>query len=170
MSFNNNNLEIERKFLISCPNFSKVEYVNKIDILQSYLVRERPEVERRIRLWSENGITKYYYTEKQRISGFTRQEVESEITPLQYKELQAEIDSSSVTVEKSRYTIVSGEHLFEVDVYPFSDNYAIMEVELLSETQPYTVPNSINVIKEVTGIPEYANIPLCKAKAFPEEL
>jgi CYTH domain-containing protein len=164
---NNNNLEIERKFLIEYPNFNAVEYESKVEIFQAYLVRLSHEVERRIRSWSENGSTKYYYTEKKFLTGFTRQEVETEVSKSEYDSLALSIDNSIVTVEKTRYTIPSQGLTFEVDVYPFSKQYAIMEVELESETQEYNIPNGISVLREVTGISEYANIPLCTKKAFP---
>jgi CYTH domain-containing protein len=161
------NLEIERKFLIEYPNFDDVRYQSKVDISQAYLVRNDPNVERRIRSWSEGGVTKHYYTEKRFLSGFTRQEVESEISTATYESLSNELDQSIVAVEKTRYTIPSGGLTFEVDVYPFSKQYAIMEVELESESQEYSIPNGIEVIKEVTGISEYANVPLCTKRAFP---
>lgn len=163
----NDNLEIERKFLIEYPNFELVKYNSKVDISQSYLVRKDIEVERRIRSWCENGITKYYYTEKKFLTGFTRQEVERKISKSEYDNFNLEVDNSIVTVEKSRYTIDFDGLTFEVDIYPFSNELAIMEVELERENQEYTIPNGISVLKEVTGIKEYGNIPLCTAKKFP---
>lgn len=164
---NSNNLEIERKFLIEYPNLDTLPFSSKIDISQSYLIRIDPNIERRIRSWCENGITKYFYTEKKFLSGFTRQEIESEISKEEYDSLMFELDTSIVTVEKVRYTLDSNGLIFEMDIYPFSKEYAIMEVELNSESQEYTPPKSINIIKEVTGINEYANIPLCTAGKFP---
>lgn len=165
---NNNNLEIERKFLIEYPNFNKIDYDKKIKISQSYLIRKNDDIERRIRYWCEDDVSKYYYTEKKFLSGFTRQEVETEITQQQYDNLLKEVDTSIVTVEKIRYTISYCSLIFEIDVYPFSKKFAIMEVELDDENQAYTIPSGINVLKEVTGIKEFGNIPLCTSKKFPE--
>lgn len=164
---NSNNLEIERKFLVEYPNLDTLPFNRKIDISQSYLVRVNPNIERRIRSWRENNITRYFYTEKKFLTGFTRQEVESEISKDEYYSLMSELDSSIVTIEKVRYTLDSNGLTFELDTYPFSKEYAIMEVELNSESQEYIPPKSINIIKEVTGINEYANIPLCTVRKFP---
>lgn len=164
---NSNNLEIERKFLVEYPNLDTLPFNRKIDISQSYLVRVNPNIERRIRSWRENNITRYFYTEKKFLTGFTRQEVESEISKDEYYSLMSELDSSKVTINKVRYTLDSNGLTFELDIYSFSKEYAIMEVELNSESQKYTPPKYINIIKEVTGISEYANIPLCTARKFP---
>lgn len=162
-----NNLEIERKFLIEYPNFELIKYRSKVEISQSYLIRVNPNVERRIRAWIQDNSAKYYYTEKMFLTGFTRQEVEREISKTEYDKLSLEIDSSIVTVEKVRYLLDYNHLTFEIDVYPFSKVLAIMEVELESETQQYTIPKDIKVLKEVTGIKEFGNIPLCTARTFP---
>lgn len=164
---NNNNLEIEKKFLIKYPNFEYFNFNKKIKISQSYLIRENPEIERRIRSWNENNSTKYYYTEKRFLTDFTREEIESEITKNKYVHLKSQIDSDLVTVEKTRYTTDFNHLTFEIDVYPFSTDYAIMEVELENIHQNYTIPPQIDVIKEVTGIKEYSNISLCTSQFFP---
>lgn len=166
---NSNNLEIERKFLIKYPEFESLAFERRIEISQIYLVRKNPEVERRIRSWGEDGTTKYYYTEKVFLTKCTRQEVESEITKSEYETLKLEKDNSIVTVEKVRYNVESNGLTFEIDVYPFSKNYAIMEVELENESQEYTIPHGVEVVREVTGINEYANISLCTAQKFPNE-
>ena len=101
------------------------------------------------------------------LTGFTRQEVEREISKTEYDKLSLEVDSSIVTVEKVRYLLDYNHLTFEIDVYPFSKVLAIMEVELESETQQYTIPKNIKVLKEVTGIKEFGNIPLCTARTFP---
>lgn len=164
MGNSSNNLEIERKFLIEYPNFDILDFNSKIDISQAYLVRENPEVERRIRSWSENDTTRYFYTEKKFLTGFTRQELETEISKQDYDILKLEVDKSLVIVNKSRYTINVDKLTFEIDVYPFSKKYAIMEVELDNENQDYNPPKYINILKEVTGLKEYSNISICTAK------
>lgn len=166
----NSNLEIERKFLIKYPNFGNFIFNKKVNISQSYLIRENPEIERRIRLWKEDDNIQYYYTEKKFLTSSVREEVEKEITESEYNSLKSQIDDTIVTVEKTRYTLNYSNLTFEIDVYPFSNDYAIMEVELEDESQKYTIPKGIELIKEVTGIKEYGNVPLCTAKEFPTKL
>lgn len=164
----NNNLEIEKKYLIEYPNFSEVNFDSKVEITQSYLTRQTPEVERRIRSWKVGDHTKYYYTQKRFLTGYTREEIETEVSKEEYDRLSLEVDTTLVTVEKFRYTLQYQGLTFEVDVYPFSKQYAILEVELQDEQQSFTIPNGLNVLKDVTGVKEYANIPLCVAQSFPK--
>ncbi len=56
-----------------------------------------------------------------------------------------------------------------MDVYPFSDRYATIELELENESQHIDLPPYINVIKEVTGDQRYFNGALVTAGKFPEE-
>ena len=57
---------------------------------------------------------------------------------------------------------------FEIDVYPFSKNTAICEIELNSEHETFHFPNYINIIKEVTNDKSYSNRML--AEAIPLDL
>ena len=57
--------------------------------------------------------------------------------------------------------------LFELDLYPFSDEFAILELELDSPEQKIFYPEYVKIIKEVTGISEYSNSVLANAGAFP---
>ena len=51
---------------------------------------------------------------------------------------------------------------FELDVYPFWNDRATLEIELLSEDQPYKLPPFIKLIREVSYEPEYRNIALAQ--------
>ena len=51
---------------------------------------------------------------------------------------------------------------FELDIYPFWSDRATLEIELLDENQPYTLPDFISVIREVTFEKEYRNFALAQ--------
>ena len=51
---------------------------------------------------------------------------------------------------------------FEIDVYPFWKDKAIVELELSDEHQPIVFPKELKVIKEVTDDPAYKNAALAK--------
>ncbi|MDE6781654.1 MAG: hypothetical protein K2J40_09370, partial [Ruminococcus sp.] len=72
-------------------------------------------------------------------------------------------------VEKTRYCFDYCGQLFELDVYPFSDKLAVMELELESEQQEIIFPENIGVIMEITGDSAYSNASLAAAGAFPEQ-
>ena len=154
-------LEIERKFLIRYPDPELLERVctKKISIVQTYLVSEK-KMSRRIRKQECNGVTAYWYNEKERISDRTRIEREREITEDEYRELLAEAIPQARTIQKTRYCIPLGDLCFEVDLFPEWNDRAYAEVELKDERQEFAIPDCLTVIREVTQDRRYTNLSL----------
>lgn len=161
-------LEIERKFLIEQSEklFSKCS--EKIEILQIYLARPNPDIQRRIRSWSTGKEVKYFYTEKRFLSPAVREENEREISPDEFNELKKEADSELRPIEKTRRILNYEGQRFEIDSYSFESLLATMELELSDEEQEIQLPPFAKVIKEVTGDKAYSNATLA-LKGFPEE-
>ena len=63
-------IETERKFLIKLPSEKQLKENNSVksNIVQTYLKRTDPNVERRVRQRGINGEFSYYYTEKKKLS------------------------------------------------------------------------------------------------------
>lgn len=162
-------LEIERKFLIrqSAELFDKCS--EKTDIVQTYLVKTDPSVQRRVRSMTSNGSTKYFYTEKRFLSASTREENEREISCEEYEMLRSEADTELVPIIKTRHILIYNSQRFEIDCYPFSDSLASMELELSDVHQVIYFPPFADIIKEVTGDKQYSNAALAKNGCFPEE-
>ncbi len=159
---NNNNLEIERKFLIRYPSESVLKTIPACDrsaIVQTYLEGE-PGVTRRVRMRRYADGTKYYKTEKIRRTTLTCDEFEGEITKQEYETLLKSADRARRPVKKERLLLKSGTHTFEIDIYPFWGDRAVMEVELTSEDETFTVPSGIEIIKEVSDDKRYKNAAL----------
>ena len=57
---------------------------------------------------------------------------------------------------------------FEIDIYPFSQNTAICEIELASEDETFEMPKYVKVIKEVTDDKRFSNYAF--SKQIPEEM
>ena len=70
---------------------------------------------------------------------------------------------------KTRYCFNYAEQLFELDVYPYSDRLAIMELELADPEQIIDFPPFVNVLKDVSDDSRYSNANLASAGAFPDE-
>ena len=164
--------EIERKYLINlpetpaafaamleyyCPNSLKVS-----TITQTYLFAE--EGERRVRKRTTNGNTEFFYTEKYTISGIKRIENECKITEEEYARYLAEADSALKPIEKTRYVFGFQNQTLEIDIYTFSTNKAILEVELPSESTVVVLPHFIDVICEVTDDKAYKNKSLARTQ------
>lgn len=159
--------EIERKFLIKMPTvdeITKAGCCSVSNIIQTYLNRKNPKIERRVRQRGDkkNGYT-FYYTEKTKISDKERIEVEKVISQSEYICYLSEADTSLHQISKKRYCFVHNRKYFELDIYPFSNEYAILEIELNKIDEEFEIPDYINVIKEVTEDESYKNYSLAKS-------
>ena len=159
MKTNDKGIEIERKFLVAFPTTNILTKADlRIDIVQTYL--HAINGVRRLRKCTIDGETTYVYTIKKDITPVTREEREGEIDEDTYLALMQE--GASRTIQKSRYVYNLGNHKFELDVYPFFKDRAILEIELNSEDEEFVIPEFIKVIREVTGEKEYLNATLAE--------
>lgn len=165
----NSNLEIERKFLVEFPDTRLLDVAEKLDILQTYLKDGENHSQRRVRRICRNGVVSYVYTEKLFYSAEVRMETEFEISREEYDLLVAEKKAEIKPIEKTRIRFLYKDQHFELDIYPFSNLFAILELELEDPEQEIFFPDQIKVIKEVTGVDAYSNSALGNANSFPEE-
>ncbi|MBQ0101558.1 MAG: alpha/beta hydrolase fold domain-containing protein [Firmicutes bacterium] len=152
-------LEIERKFLIFYPDVEKLTSVpgaEKLDVSQTYLVN-RGNGSERIRKTVTSGGTVYTHTIKKRISAEKRIEDEETVSPEEYEDLKVLADPGRHEIVKTRYRIPCGDHIAEIDVYPFWNDRATAEVELLYSGEDFTLPDCVTVIRDVTDDPRYLN-------------
>lgn len=155
---NINGIEIERKFLICRPDETWLEENGEgTDIVQTYLTKRDKGLSCRVRRRSGKKETVYTYTEKRHISSIKREEYEREIDEKEYNELLLLADPGRRTVEKRRYVLPYRGQDFEIDIYPFWNDRAIMEIELERENQAVDFPPQIRIIKEVTQDRRYTN-------------
>lgn len=162
-------LEIERKFLVELPKLSDIDVVDQLCIVQTYLCNGENGSQRRVRKITENGVESFNYTEKVFFNAVTRQENEYEISCGEYEKLLIQARPDCIPIKKKRVRFDWKDQLFELDIYPFSDKLAIMELELDSPEQEIFFPENVRLIKEVTGQEEYSNAALANAGHFPEE-
>lgn len=161
--------EIERKFLIKKPTFEQIQSLGCIsttNIIQTYLKKNDNVAERRIRQRGdkENGFS-FYYTEKTDISHGVRIENERKISKDEYLQLLTEADTYVHQISKIRHCFVYDRKYFEMDVYPFSDEYAIVEIELNDINETFNLP-PLNFVKEVTDDKRFRNYELAKTMKF----
>ena len=148
-------MEIERKFLVQSQEYRK-QAVSSIKITQGFLNTD-PERTVRIRIQGEHG----YLTIKgiSNTSGTMRQEWEFEIELDPAKEILGLCEAT--TIEKIRYLVNCGSHMFEVDEFQgVNEGLVIAEVELESEDEEYSRPSWLG--QEVTGDIKYYNAQLSK--------
>ena len=157
-------LEIERKFLIAYPDLRWLESqpnCRRVEITQYYLPAREGE-ELRIRQRGENGSYVFYKTLKRRISEFKRIEIEERLTPGEYQSLLMNVDPGKRPVRKDRYCLTYEGQYFEIDLYPFWDEQAIVEIELSDENAEIKFPPELKILREVTDDPAFKNAALAK--------
>ena len=153
-------LEIERKYLIRYPDIPVLEQAegySKTDIEQTYLKNDGSPFGGRVRKRGADGKYTYTKTYKRTITAVKRVEIEEEITREEYDSLLKKADPASRAVKKQRHCCMYEGLLFELDIYPFWNDRAILEVELESEDALFFMPPFIEVIKEVTQDLRYRN-------------
>jgi len=147
-------IEIERKFLVS-GEFRHLA-IKKIRITQRYLSID-PDKTIRIRISGEKALL----TIKGRpdAGSFSRNEWEFEIPESDASEMM-KLCLPGI-IEKTRYLVPAGKHLFEVDEFHGNNQGVIIaEIELNSESEEFEKPEWLG--REVTGNPEYYNANLIK--------
>ncbi len=160
-------LEIERKFLIEYPDINylnSIKTCRKVPITQAYLNTPEEGIFR-IRKRGNGEDAVYIKTVKIKINDLKRIETETFLTEEQYLGYLKRKDCVTGIISKDRYCIVYDDTYYELDVYPFWKDRATIEIELLSEDQPYKLPPFIKLIREVSHEPEYRNVALAQKMA-----
>ena len=156
-------LEIEHKFLIKKPDENMLlglEGIRVLNISQTYTKDSA-----RARKIEEQGKITYIKTVKKHISDLVRLESEEEITQDEYNRLLALKEGE--TIVKTRYVYPYKNKKIEIDIFPFWQKQAFLEVELVKENESFELPPFAEVIREVTEDKAYRNYAL--SKKIPKE-
>jgi len=148
-------IEIERKFLVKSDEF-KTQAFTKNKIAQGYL-SSLPERTVRIRIKGTKGFITIKGIGQQ--GGMSRFEWENEIPLDEAVQLLTLCEKGKI--EKTRFEIKSGSHIFEVDeFYGENEGLVMAEIELKSETDSFEKPEWLG--EEVTNDERYYNAYLSK--------
>ncbi|WP_321333710.1 CYTH domain-containing protein [uncultured Bacteroides sp.] len=146
--------EIERKFLVN-GEFKSLAYAES-HIVQGYISSARGRTVR-VRIRDNKG----YLTIKgaSNASGTSRYEWEKELPIDEAQELMKLCEPG--IIDKTRYLVAYGGHLFEVDeFYGANEGLIVAEIELNAEDEAFEKPPFIG--QEVTGEVRYYNSQLMK--------
>ncbi|MBR2570656.1 MAG: helix-turn-helix domain-containing protein [Clostridia bacterium] len=155
-------LEIEKKYLIEYPDLRRLEQMSncrRSEIIQTYL-KALEGWERRVRQRGEDGNYTFFETTKRPVSDLKRMEIERRISRDEYLQLLMEADPGRRAIRKTRYCLTENGRCFEIDLYPFWNDRAIVEVELADEEETVRLPGMLRVIREVTSDENYRNAAL----------
>lgn len=157
----------KQKYLISKPNLDLLVekyHATSIDMTQTYLCADK-NCERRLRKQPGGHGNLYFYAEKMLREDGTKWVTERPITKREYTSLLLGRDTSLKPVTKEKFRFIYGNHRIEADIYPFSDDKAILFVYAPAGAE-VELPEEIKVIREVTGDPEYKNKKLAEKQAL----
>ena len=150
--------EIERKYLIRMPEAAYLTaHAQPSQIEQTYLLRPAPHVNARVRKRGAKGAWVYTHTQKTRISDMRRIEDEREISEAEYRTLLQQADPERNVICKTRWVLPYRGQLFEIDIFPFWQDRAILEIELEDEAQAVELPPALEILREVTADRRYTN-------------
>lgn len=148
-------VEIERKFLVKSDDFKNQAFAQN-KIAQGYL-SSVPERTVRVRIKGNKGFITIKGLSQGK--GMSRFEWENEIPVDEATELLKLCEKGKI--EKTRYEIKSGNHVYEVDEF-YGDNEGLVmaEIELNSEEETFEKPEWLG--EEVTNDEKYYNAYLSK--------
>lgn len=142
--------EIERKFLVRGDDYKRQAYSHS-HIKQGYICSGHGRTVR-VRQRDDHGFLTIKGPSEN--GGLSRYEFEKEIT-LDEAEHLFKLCVPGI-IDKTRWLVKSGNHVFEVDEFHGDNNGLVMaEVELNFENEPYEKPDFIG--EEVTGNRLYYN-------------
>jgi CYTH domain-containing protein/predicted ATPase len=152
-----NNVECEKKYLIEYPNIDELSKykIFKVNIEQVYLTSDIGS--HRIRKRGINDSYVYFETLKIRISGDKCYEYESVISKEKYDELKLQADPKKSPIIKDRYCLLYNAQYFELDLFAFWNDRALVELEVRNDSIKPDLPKEIKVIKDVSKSKKYKN-------------
>lgn len=158
----------KRKFLIAMPDVSalmKERRAVPVEMMQTYLASSKPKVVRRIRQQRAGGEYLYFYTEKRSDEDGRHWVTEKPISQKEYVAYLMESDLSMHPVRKTKYRLNYNGMRMEIDIYPFSADKAVLFVygKRAGEAK---LPEELELIREVTGEPEYKNSALARRQTL----
>jgi len=146
--------EIERKFLVVGDRW-RAAALSETRYRQGYL-SSQANASVRVRI----GAGRAFLNIKSAHLGIRRQELEYEI-PLQDAEEMLDTLAEQPCIDKVRYRVRQGAHIWEVDVFSGANaGLVVAEVELQSEDEPFERPDWVG--QEVSQDPRYLNVNLVR--------
>ena len=152
--------EVEKsKFLIAMPELETLcERYRAVptEMMQTYLIAASPALERRVRQQKNGDKYLYFYTEKRLGEDGRRWVTEKPISEKEYVRALMEGDTALHSVRKTKYRFSHGGCRMEIDVYPFSEDKAVLFV-YGGGHRDAPLPEEIRILRDVTGDPDYKN-------------
>ncbi len=158
-------IEAYKKFLVNMPDIARIEQesnFSKIEITRIYLLNEDNENERSIIQRGCFGDYAFYYMEKRHYKGFDRIDVERKLSKNEYVSLLGKADTRLKQINKTRYCFIWNSKYYELDVFPFWNDKALLKIQLTNKDCVVEIPEFLRVIKDVSDDMSYTNYSLAQ--------
>ncbi|XP_073845771.1 TRPL translocation defect 14 isoform X3 [Musca autumnalis] len=153
------------KFLVATlPPDSEFPPFQDFDVEHHYLQSSGPKVQARLRKRGQNNHWSYIHTiRRPNVHGQSRIEVKTQLTQRDYINLLAQRDDAHFTIYKKRRCFLVNNQYFQLDIYkepshPRCKGLILLETysSLSGEALLNCLPKFLNIVKEVTGDPDYS--------------
>lgn len=161
--------EARRRYLVEYPDTALLEKLPdcyREEIEQIYLHAPQNE-EIRLRKRRSGGDCVYYTTRTRTEGGHRRLESERRLTEREYIQYLGNADPGKKPIRKTRWSMTWYGHYYEIDLYPFWKDRAVLEVLLRDEEEEVKIPDFLRVIREVTDDREYEAAGLASLQSGP---
>ena len=155
----------ERRFLVEYPDVEKLNQnpnCQRVEIIQTYLKSHGNDEQIRLRQRGLDGHYIYTQTTRRQVGGDQCITLERRLSQNEYLMLLMDADTTLHPIRKTRYFMTYDNQSFEIDLYPFWQDRALVEVRLGNDDTDVRMPREIKVIKEVTGDEAFDNVTLAK--------
>ena len=151
---------VERKYLIKYPDIEKLKAFpscRRVEIITTYLKSDSGR-EIRIRQRGIDGHYIYFQTSERAANDIQKVLIERRLSEKEYLKLLMDADTNLRQIRKTRYCVATKHQYFEIDIYPFWSDKAMMKVNLSGDDNEIVAPDGIEVIEDVTDNEEYGHI------------
>ena len=104
----------------------------------------------RVRQRGSHGSYIYVKTTVQQTADGHFLETEQRLTKDEYLSLLMDADTSLRQIRKNRYCLTENNLYFEIDVYPFWKQQALLEIQVIDPHQHIAFPPFLSILRDVT--------------------
>ncbi|XP_020815541.1 TRPL translocation defect protein 14 isoform X2 [Drosophila serrata] len=153
------------KYLVAAlPADSEFPPFQDFEVVHHYLQSAGPKVQARLRKRGQKNHWSYIHTQRRpNVHGQTRIEVKTQLTHRDYMNLLAQRDDAHFTIYKKRRCFLINNQYFQLDIYkepghPRCKGLVLLETysSLTGDALKNCMPKFLNIVKEVTGDPDYS--------------
>ncbi|XP_017960267.1 TRPL translocation defect protein 14 isoform X1 [Drosophila navojoa] len=153
------------KFLVkNLPPASEFPAFQDFDVVHHYLLSGGPKVQARLRKRGQNNHWSYIHTQRRPdVNNRERIEVKTQLTHRDYTNLLAQEDKAHFPIYKTRRCFLINNQYFQLDIYKEPchsrcKNLILLETysSLSGDALQKCMPTFLNIVKEVTGDPDYS--------------